>query len=888
MSEIRKNLGGVTAYAYARSKGYTGTEEEFAQLMANYATVGETATEAAEQATTKAGEASTSATNAATSASAASASATAAAGSAFAAATSETNAAASATSASGSATQAATSATAAQAAQTAAEAVLESIPEDYTELSDDVLDLKSIIEPYYSISSYAFVYGGIYNGSENSDTNRIRTPDFIRVFPGMHIVSDASYANLAIAPYNANKQFLRNESWTNDYTVQSDTAYVKIVLRKAQNATIDASEFEGLKATVRMLYDFVPYVNWLQRQLDGINTDTEQLDSDITDVENDLSSYKSDISEEIGCSPIIYNTSGYSYNLAGSSVTMNGGVPQTSGAAANYKSGYVACSPGDVFTVNLTGGVSARAYAFIQADGTIIEKSGESKTFTNEILTAPSDSAFLIIQTTGGKTSFKGNIVRNRLDSLEEETGLISNIQKCEAVAVESQFESGGIYPNTGNAYSNSKYIRTASYIDSSIYSKIKFNIGNGYKVGTRFYKYPNTSTGSFQGSGADLTGNAETELRTDYNYFRFVISRTDNENISISEASNVLCKLYSELLNRVDAFAPIVDLVDPEKTDANLIKNATFKFAFFSDIHGGSVNAQHIVDFAEDNNLDCIINGGDTVLNYLNDPNNSFAWYATLLSGSSVDILSAVGNHDVWDGAYWTKAASTDIYNAIVAPIISNFSNIQQPTGAAETGLCYFYKDYGTVRVIVLNAMSGSSSVSFWDDTEKTWLNNVLADAITNSKHVIICNHPPFATSIAVRDEKSNWNSYIDYTTMSNFDGIVTNTEVLGCINTFISGGGKFICMLTGHVHVDSILTATGYNGQFMINIASAKYTNHPDGLYYSNPESSYYDCFDYCVVDTTNGILKLKRIGWNMDASMKERRTLSYNYFTHKLLHE
>jgi hypothetical protein len=125
MSEIRKNLGGVTAYAYARSKGYTGTEEEFAQLMANYATVGQTATEAAEQATTKAGEASTSATNAATAASAASASATAAAGSA---------------------TQAASSATAAQAAQAAAEQVAESIPEDYNELSEDVDNLKNAFE----------------------------------------------------------------------------------------------------------------------------------------------------------------------------------------------------------------------------------------------------------------------------------------------------------------------------------------------------------------------------------------------------------------------------------------------------------------------------------------------------------------------------------------------------------------------------------------------------------------------------------------------------------------------------------------------------------------------------------------------------------------------
>lgn len=38
-----KNLGHVTAYAYAKSKGFTGTEEEFAELMASYATVAEQA-----------------------------------------------------------------------------------------------------------------------------------------------------------------------------------------------------------------------------------------------------------------------------------------------------------------------------------------------------------------------------------------------------------------------------------------------------------------------------------------------------------------------------------------------------------------------------------------------------------------------------------------------------------------------------------------------------------------------------------------------------------------------------------------------------------------------------------------------------------------------------
>ena len=38
-----KDLGMVTAYAYAVSEGYTGTEEEFAELMASYATVAEQA-----------------------------------------------------------------------------------------------------------------------------------------------------------------------------------------------------------------------------------------------------------------------------------------------------------------------------------------------------------------------------------------------------------------------------------------------------------------------------------------------------------------------------------------------------------------------------------------------------------------------------------------------------------------------------------------------------------------------------------------------------------------------------------------------------------------------------------------------------------------------------
>jgi len=43
---MSKFIGLVSAYAYAKSKGYTGTEEEFAILMAEIASVAETAVEA--------------------------------------------------------------------------------------------------------------------------------------------------------------------------------------------------------------------------------------------------------------------------------------------------------------------------------------------------------------------------------------------------------------------------------------------------------------------------------------------------------------------------------------------------------------------------------------------------------------------------------------------------------------------------------------------------------------------------------------------------------------------------------------------------------------------------------------------------------------------------
>ena len=120
---ITKDLGAVSAYAYAVEQGYQGTEEEFAELMARQATVAEEAAASADAAAASERNAQASEQNAAASATAASGSATAASTKASEAASSASAAASSASTASGKASEASASATAAaQSASSAASA----------------------------------------------------------------------------------------------------------------------------------------------------------------------------------------------------------------------------------------------------------------------------------------------------------------------------------------------------------------------------------------------------------------------------------------------------------------------------------------------------------------------------------------------------------------------------------------------------------------------------------------------------------------------------------------------------------------------------------------------------------------------------------------------
>ena len=375
------NLGTVTAYGYAKDKGYTGTEDDFAALMASYADVAEQAAESAEQAAASATTATAKASEAAQSATAAASSKTAAetaqggaetaaqtattkAGEASTAATTATNkaieATTAATTATGKATEAAgsattattkageasTSATNAAASATRAQEILDSIPEDYSQLSEDVSGLKDGLKPYYTLNDFAFSYGGIYNGSINTDHTRIHSDKMIHVFSGMHIKFKDSYNGLWIASYNPNGTYKANGTWTKDFSVNFD-GYVRVVLCKPSNVTIAESEFTGLIDKVEFLYDAVAVFDKLLGDTDS-NTAKTSVTEGIMD---EYGIYDAKNSANIGISNL--------FDKDASGVTTNGYYDRTNTFVSNSSLGssdYIRVFQGFEYYTNLNAG----------------------------------------------------------------------------------------------------------------------------------------------------------------------------------------------------------------------------------------------------------------------------------------------------------------------------------------------------------------------------------------------------------------------------------------------------------------------------------------------------------------------------------------------------
>ena len=229
--------------------------------------------------------------------------------------------------------------------------------------------------------------------------------------------------------------------------------------------------------------------------------------------------------------------------------------------------------------------------------------------------------------------------------------------------------------------------------------------------------------------------------------------------------------------------------------------------------------------------------------------------------------FLNCVGNHDTItpDHKFVEKKLTYE-------KLFSNTDGWDVEFADLEYSMTYF-KDFPdrNIRLIVLD--------NYYDiDKQVVWLKDLLTEAKEKGYHVITAMHEPTAPIVDHLD--TGFDSITDY------DSIDTKHPTLAfesVIAEFIAEGGNFVCNLAGHDHHDSF----GYTEAGVLNVVvegATDWAAWTDGV--RTRGTRLYDCFNVMTVDTVMGVIKLVRIGDNVDHFMRSKRALCYDYVNKKLI--
>lgn len=244
--------------------------------------------------------------------------------------------------------------------------------------------------------------------------------------------------------------------------------------------------------------------------------------------------------------------------------------------------------------------------------------------------------------------------------------------------------------------------------------------------------------------------------------------------------------------------------------------------------------------------------------------------------------IYNCVGNHDCYDGnGKWELAPKKTTYDLLFNDISGwdvNFHNV-------ENSMSY-YKDFpeSNLRLIVLD--------DYYDVKDaRVWLKSILDDAKLKGLHVITAQHELTGDVTNTMGVKFNTlDDYVGYVKSNtpqteNLFDYAYRQLFEDVIAEFISQGGKFICNLAGHAHVDYF----GYTNKGVLNVCVPNGTNwdlisdtkRVDG-------TKTMDCFNVVAIDTDIGLLKIIRVGANVDHYMRKKTAICYDYINKKVISE
>lgn len=381
--------------------------------------------------------------------------------------------------------------------------------------------------------------------------------------------------------------------------------------------------------------------------------------------------------------------------------------------------------------------------------------------------------------------------------------------------------------------------------------------------------------------------------------------------NITIESASGEPVDETSILyLNPDEEFVPKLSNMKrlPRKGSATqpVTPNSTQKLtplvlAHFSDIHGSQANLERIVEFCSHHSetIDDVVCSGDMVANKYD--NGMGFWNGV---AGAENILMCIGNHDT---NLDSSSAGKNYYNMqqcyeqYISPYVENWNVIYEPNKT------YYYKDYPSakVRLIVVDCIKMKSG----DTAQEDWLKATLVGAQQNNLSVVIMTHYNAATENTKHSIRTNINGGFD----CSFNAIQNKTiapetaveDYINLVDTVeqfmngtlegMTGNGEFVCYLSGHKHLDSMGVAAKkvgneYISTNQVNISIDCASANPNPTAYSDTWRSNnvegeqptraYDLFNLVGIDTYQKLIKIVRVGANVDSWMRKKDMITIQY--------
>jgi len=243
--------------------------------------------------------------------------------------------------------------------------------------------------------------------------------------------------------------------------------------------------------------------------------------------------------------------------------------------------------------------------------------------------------------------------------------------------------------------------------------------------------------------------------------------------------------------------------------------------------------------------------------------------------------IYNCVGNHDCFSGeGEWSLGEKS-----VTHGLLFNHTNDWDVEFMDCPYSMSYYKDIpkSGVRLIVLDDYYNV------EDTRQ-WLKGVLDEAITHGLHVITAQHEP--TGYIVKDFGVKFNTQDDYISAQKKAEAARTAPAFDwrgrklfedVIADFIARGGMFVCNLAGHDHIDQF----GLTERGILNVVIACGTTWDKLCDLKRVKGTKsMDCFNVVAVDADLGLLKLVRVGANVDHYLRKKTALCFDYINKKVI--